>query len=195
MKKLKSKRGFTLIELMATLLILVLLAMGIGVGMDAGTKIYQEATFESDSATLAGILNTNIGDILRYSQDVRLNESSFSDAEGNTLSPEKVGFVFTNLEYGIQDAYFYTPIIPGGQSKGVLQLKNLKNATVMELVNAGAYPDLVISNFVITYVTPGTNPSGGSGRGGYFNVSYDIFSVTNESHTRHVDTVIRLMNS
>ena len=194
MKKLKSNKGFSLMELLVALLILVLIVMAIGVSMDAGVRIYQEAIFEADSASLAGILNTNIGDILRYSQDIRENTSSFSDAEGNTLTAEKVGFVFTSVEYGIQDAYFYTPVAPGGESKGVLQIKNLKNASVMELVNSGAYPDLVTSNFRITYYAPGTTVGGAVGRGGYFEVTYDIFSTKDESLTRSVSTIVRMMN-
>lgn len=194
MKKLKSKLGFTLMELMVALLILVLLVMGIGVGMDAGLQIYREAIFESDSATMADIVNTNLGDILRYSQDIRENTDSFSDTEGNTLSPDQVGFVFTNLEYGIQDAYFYTPVLPGGASMGVLQMKNLKNAKVVELVNTGAYPNLVISNFHITYVAPGAYVEGNPVRGGYFNVSYTIYSELDDSLSREVTCVVRLLN-
>lgn len=195
MKKMRTKAGFTLMELLVALLILVLLVMGIGVGMDAGLHIYREATFEADSATLAGILNTNLGDILRYSQNVRENPDTFRDAEGNTLTKEEVGFVFTNLEYGIQDAYFYTPILDDNSSMGVLQMKNLKNLSVVELVNSGAYPNLVISNFKITYVAPGATVNGAVVRGGYFNITYTIYNENDTSLSRNVEYIVRLMNA
>ena len=71
MKKSRRNSGFSLIELLCALLILVILVIGIGVSMDAGVGIFRDATFEAESATLAGILNTSLGDILRYSVDVR----------------------------------------------------------------------------------------------------------------------------
>lgn len=196
MSKLKNNSGMTLVEMLCVLLILVILIMGMGSTMDAGTRIYQEAIFESDSATLAGILNTSMGDILRYSRDVKINEGTvgnpengFVTSDGTYLLPDQVGFVFSNWEYGILDAYFYTPTAADGTSKGVLQMLNLRNANVVELVNTGAYPDLVISNLVVTYVEEGA-----AIRGGYFEIEYDIFSEKHADFKRHVDTVVRLMN-
>ena len=188
MKKLKNKAGFTLMELLLAMMIMVLLIGGIGVGMDAGTRIYREATFESDSAALAGILNTNIGDILRYSTDVRTNPGTFQDSEGNYLNASQLAFVFTSLEYGVQDGYFYIP------ASGYLQLKNLYNPYAIDLVNIGAYPDLTVSDFRITYAPAGSQMDGSAGRGGYFNISYTIHSNSNTAHTRQVETVVRLIN-
>jgi len=194
MSKLKNKAGLTLIEMMVALLIMVFLVLGMGVGMDSGSRVYQSAIFEADSAALADTLNTSLGDILRYSCEIRKNEGVFENFSGDHIVAEDVGFVFTNYEYGIQDAYFHTPVFADGTSKGVLQLKNLKNAEVVELLNAGAYPELVVSNFKITYVAEGTNSEGAQGRGGYFDVSYTIYRVGDESKSREVSCVIRLMN-
>lgn len=202
MKKLNNNAGFTLIEMLAVVLILVVLTMGIGKTMDAGIQIYRDATFESDSATLAGILNTSLGDILRYSAEIRVNEGTaadptkgFLDSSGSYLMKENVGFVFTNYEYGIRDAYFYTHVFADSSSYGVLQMRNLKNADVVELVNTGAYPDLAVTNFLITYVPEGAiDSSGNSLRGGYFEIEYEIISENNDQLKRKVETVIRLMN-
>ena len=73
-------------------------------------------------------------------------------------------FVFTSLDYGIQDAYFYIPPHISGGTMGPVQMKNLRNPAVVELVNTGAYPDLVVSNFEITY----TAREGTGVEGGYF---------------------------
>lgn len=187
MKKNRKNAGFTLMETICALLILVLLLMGIGVGMDTGSRIYRDATFEADSATLAGILNTSLSDILRYAM-VTETEGMRNLPEG--ITSVEVPYVFTNLEYGVQQAYFYTPVYADGTSKGVLQMKNLKNDKTVDLINTGAYPDLVISNFVISY-TPRKNPGI---EGGYFEVSYDIFSEHDLSKSRHVEMIVRLMN-
>ncbi len=187
MKKLKNNAGFTLIEMLCALLIMVILIMGIGVGMDTGSQIYRDATFESDSATLAGILNTSIGDILRFSSVTKSDEIR-NLPEG--FDPTKVEFVFTSLDYGIQHAYFHTPVYEDGTSMGVLQLKNLKNDKVVELVNTGAYPELVISNFECKF-TPRANPGI---EGGYFTVTYKIYSESDMTKVRNVEMIVRLMN-
>ena len=196
MKK-RAKRGFSLLEMMVALAILIFIVIGIGVGMDAGIDIYKEAIFEADSASMAGIVNSNLGDILRYSTRVTVNKGdNLTDASGSDVRVEDVQFVFTSVDYGIKDAYFYTPVLPDGTTKGVLRLTNLKKDKDMELVNSGAYPDLDIANFKITYYEPGKTSiaNGGSGRGGYFEVTYDVISTKDLSMKRSVSTVIRLMN-
>ena len=194
--KARAKRGFSLLEMMVALAILVFIVLGIGVGMDAGIDIYKEAIFEADSASMAGIVNSNLGDILRYSTRVTVNDgTNLLNASGVKIPKESLGFVFTSADYGIKDAYFYTPE-QGDTTKGVLRLTNLKEDKDMELVNTGAYPDLYIANFRITYYELGTTSvtNGGLGRGGYFEVTYDIFSTKDETMTRSVSTVVRLMN-
>ncbi len=189
MEKKRSNAGFTLIEMMCALLVMVLLVMGMGVGMDAGSRIYRDATFEADSATLAGILNTSLGDILRYSINIR-EQSEFTPDERSEIGDDTVEFLFTSLDYGIQDAFFYTEKHDDTTSSGVLQMRSTRNGNTVDLINSGAYPDLVISNFVIVYSrreAPGIE-------GGYFDITYDIFSKSNTEKVRHVETIVRLMN-
>ena len=195
MKKLKNKGGFTLIEMMCALLILVLLVMGMGVGMEAGGRIYREAVFESESATLAGILNTSLGDILRYSIDVRETTATDKQKYGNDVgiphaSDSSKYYVFTSLDYGIQDAYFCIPPHISGKDMGPVQMKNLRNPKVVELVNTGAYPDLAVSDFSITF-SPRQAPGV---EGGYFEISYIIYRGSDTTKTRTVQSIVRVMN-
>lgn len=195
MKRQRKNGGFTLVEMLCALLILVLLVMGIGVGMDAGSRIYRDAIFESESATLAGILNTSLGDVLRYSISVREVTAEEIQEQGDSVgiplsTDSSKRYVLTNLDYGIQDAYFYTPPHESGVNMGVLQIKNLRNNKTVELINAGAYPDLLISDFEIIYherLRPGIE-------GGFFEVSYVIHSESQPEKTREVETIVRLMN-
>ena len=138
MKKYFNRSGFTLIEVMTALLITVMLVVAMGTSMSAGMRIYKDATFESDSASMAGILNTALGDILRYSEDVKVNQGTasnpqagFIDSDGQYIVREQVAFVFTNMEYGIRDAYFYIPTVSGSENEGILQMKNLKNSNIV----------------------------------------------------------------
>ena len=167
----RAKRGFSLLEMLVALAILVFIVMGIGVGMDAGVKIYKEAIFEADSGSLSGIINTGV-----------------------FVSKQDVEFVFTSMEYGIHDAYFCMPEEQEGTNDGVLQITNLKKEKTLELVNSGAYPDLKIVDFEIHYFEPGKEINDTPIRGGYFEVSYKIVSDKYTDMSRNVSTVIRLMN-
>ena len=187
MKKQRKNAGFSLIEMMCTLLILVLLVMAIGVGMDAGGKIYKDATFEAESATLAGIMNTTLGDILRYSVKVeKLSQQQQAD-----LGVIDQNFLFTSVDYGIESAYFYIPPNEKGGYRGIMQMKSLKDAEVtLDLMNTGAYPDLVISDLSVVYherKNPGVE-------GGYFDISYHIYCESDETKHREVVHIVRLMN-
>lgn len=195
MKKLKNKGGFTLIEMMAALLILVLLVVAMGYVMDSASQVYEASTFESQSGSLSGILNTALGDILRYSYTVTKNDGTMKDSAGNHVAEEDVGFFFTSLDYGIRDGYFYAPWHPDGTYQGVLQIKNLHDSNVVELVNAGSYPNMAVSNFHITYVAPGAIVGGTPVRGGYFDIKYTIFDRYHASRSRDVSCIVRRMNN
>lgn len=191
MKKLTSKGGFTLIEMLATLLILVFLVLGIGTGMDSALRIYDEARFESNSAAMANIVNTSLGDILRYSENLTTpGDEGFLDSS-NTKVPD-VEFVFTNYEYAVRDAYFSLKN-SSNTTDGILRMRNLRDGNVIELVNTGAYPDLKIGNFNITYNAKGSDDNGNP-IGGYFDVTYKVYSTKDESLTRDVSYIVRCMN-
>lgn len=190
MKKLKSKAGLTLMEMMAALLVMVLLVMGMGTGMDAGMRVYRDSQFETDSAALADILNTSMSDLLRYAQDVKKS----------TATPDGIEFVFTNAEFGVLDGYFQ--MSDQENSKGTVQLKNLKDSSALELVNAGAYKNLSITNLHVIYVPegaiemqiPGDENKTPISRGGFFYITYEISSTVDSAKTRTEETVVRQMN-
>jgi len=168
--------------------LMVFLAIGMGVGMSSGTKVYRHATFETDSAMLADTLNSSLGDVLRYCEDLRKNPGVFQDSRGEQLMPHQAPFVFTNLEYGVQDGYLF--LKSDGENGNVIQLRNLKNSNQVELINAGAYANLVVTDFRMTYVTPEEDTGGNTG---YVAVSY-VIRNKNDSLRKEVGTVIRLMN-
>jgi hypothetical protein len=73
---------------------------------------------------------------------------------------------------------------------GPVKLKNMRNDIVVDLVNTGAYPNLVVSNFQIFFsprIAPGIE-------GGYFEISYTISSTTDTTKTKDVQTIVRVMN-
>lgn len=180
----------TLMEMMAALLVMVLLVMGMGTGMDAGMRVYRDSQFETDSAVLADILNTSMSDLLRYAEDVK----------PSTATPEGIEFVFTNAEFGVLDGYFQ---MSEQDATGSVQLKNLRDSSAVDLVNAGAYPDLKIANLHVIYAPenetaitiPGETNATSVSRGGFFYITYDILSKVDTAKSRTVETVVRQMNT
>ena len=174
LKKLKSKAGMTLMEMMVSLLVMVLLVLAMGTGMNAGVRVYNDASFEAHSATLAANINTALTDILRYAQDVKT-------PEGGAPS-----FVFTNLEYGLRDAYFNC-------NDGIVQIAfwaapsptgTSTSITPKALVNSGSYNGLKVTNFTV-------QPPVKDSRGIYFEISYKIESP--DGKTKDAEAVVRLM--
>lgn len=194
MKKLKNNAGFSLIEMLAAVAILVILVVGMESGLNAGTKAYSDSLFESNSGALSGILNTALGDILRYSEDIAVNPGlsgevgapeGFEDAHGSFIPPEKAGFAFTNYEYGVRAAYFEPRVTRDESPRIILALKNLDDTKEKELVNTGAYPNLEVDNFNANY----------DEEKGCFYITYDICDTEVEGRKRSVEYTVRLMNT
>lgn len=136
MKKIKSKRGFTLIEMLVCVVTLLLVGLICTTGMNMATKSYNESMFISNSQKLEYILNLSMGDILRYSHniDVAVDDGKIS---------------FTNEVYGVN----------GGELKldadGYFVLvKNKSELTPREawVVSTMNYVDgMYVEGFTLTY--------------------------------------------
>ena len=188
----RKKSGFTMVEMLASLLILALMAAGMSGGMSAALNVYQDSVFESDSTSMAATVNTALEDLLRYSERMKLAKDQpgehFRTFSGLTLpaddEPGAVNFVFTNLEYALVDAYFFTPTNDQGEPSGVIQLKTLGDDTPRDLVNKGAYPNLEISNLNVKYDTDNQ----------VYLISYKIYSTLDAELTKEGKCTVRLLN-
>lgn len=131
MKILKDRRGYTLIEATAAILVLVLLALGISTGLSAAIKVYNTTLYVSESDTLTDTLNTALADVLRTASD------------GETSGDGKV--TFSNRGYGMLQGrlalwkdrlYLYTA--PSDKAG-------------IPLIPAGSYCGLSLKDFTLTY--------------------------------------------
>lgn len=190
MKKLKSRRGLTLMEALVSIVILVMLIISMGTGINAAIGIYGESRFESNSASLADIINTSLNDILRYAENIK----------PKTLGEDNTTYTFTNIEYGMQDVYFYIPAETiGTEIKGILSLQSASAASFKTpLVNSGVYSDMEIKDFSIKYLDAGDSTKDEDGiittYGGCFYITYTIKSTIDTEMERVVETVVRLAN-
>jgi len=172
----RTKSGFTLIEMLVAIAVIVLLIIGIGAGVNAGLKAYKESIFESNCGTLSEILNTTIGDALRYSEDV---------------SGENSSFTFTNYDYNVKACYFTIKDIDN-RSGGYVYMTNGvtgEKAINVPIVNDGAYADdLMVTSLVIT--------SHKSDNGGYyFDIAYTITSISDSNLSHDYTLRVRQANA
>lgn len=70
MRKLKNKKGFTMIEMLVCVVTLVLLCMIVTTGSNLATMSMNASLFESESQMLKATLDLSIGDLLRHASEV-----------------------------------------------------------------------------------------------------------------------------
>ena len=129
-KKLSTRHGFTLIEMLACVLTLILITLICTTGLNMALKSYNESVFESGSQMLESMISTSVGDVLRYSYDIQ--------GTGGAIT-------FDNSAFGVDDGNFVL------DSEGHLMLA--KNATQQVLlVGTGVYIDsMYIADFTLHY--------------------------------------------
>ena len=66
MKRQRNRRGFTLAETLAALVVVVLLAMSVQIGTMTALRARTVSRFQSESEILAATLNSALGDMLHY---------------------------------------------------------------------------------------------------------------------------------
>jgi len=132
----RSKQGFTLVEMLATTLIILLLSGAIAVGIATSSQVYTDSSFTSESGLLASTLNTALSDLLRYAE---------ADPDGKTAKSNGTP-LFTNPDYGVTNGYL---LIQDG--KFYLRPSSGGSAEPAALVSAGSYADMQVKNLTLTY--------------------------------------------
>lgn len=138
MKKLKSKKGFTLVEMLVCVVTLVLIGLICSGGIKLAMNSLQAITFDSNSRTLEATLDIYISDLLRHATDIKC------DSENVT---------FTNQAYYIKNGILKIDT-QGSKVKdaGYLVCTGSNSAQERMLANKGIYTDnLYITDFSLSY--------------------------------------------
>ena len=138
MKRQRNRRGFTLAETLAALVIVVLLAMSVQMGTMTALRTRTASRFQSESEILAATLNSALGDMLHDATCAKYIATS--------------GLVYINNPgYGIVNGQ----ILDRGGRLYVNATANIsvdsEDATLLTLTGAGAYTDLTVSGFKMLY--------------------------------------------
>ena len=181
-KKLAGKTGMSLMEMMASLLILVLLIVGMNTGMTAGLRVYETSKITTERSMLASSINTKLTDILRYAEVRKVNDKT----------------LYTNLEYGLWDVTFEVPQKNDSRfsanEEGKVQIcfwdktgNNLVKAT--PLINSSSYSNFKVTDFICH--PPGKNPVTNTQ---YCHISYKLLNTGDNSTSDLIEAVVRIMN-
>ena len=85
-KKIASKRGFSLTELLVVLVIMSITSLAIGVGISSAATAYKDVKAATESSILCSTLAAELSDTLRYATNI---------------SPGSGDAVFTHRRYGV----------------------------------------------------------------------------------------------
>ena len=181
--KLRNKSGLTLMEMLVSILILTMLVVGMGTGMNTALEVYKKSNFESKSATLADTVNTAMSDVLHYALDV--------DTTGSN------GPVFTNVDNNLLKVYFCIKE-PDANGAGVLCLRNASDKDVL-LFSRGTYGSLAIKKLKVVFCQneeENVERIGGKGQlstahGSFFYITYEIVDTTDATLVRQVENIVR----
>ena len=138
MKRQRNRRGFTLAETLAALVIVVLLAMSVQMGTMTALRTRTASRFQSESEILAATLNSALGDMLHYATCARY------DGAGGTVYLNNPGYGIVNGQILAKDGRLYVNATTGLSASD-------PNATLLTLTGAGAYTDLTVSGFQMLY--------------------------------------------
>lgn len=132
-----NKKGFTLMETLAAVLVLMLICVGITTGLASATREYRRSLFVTDSQVLENTIRAAATDVLRYATFVKNENNSayFSNAEMNIL-PEG------QIVNGSEEVT--------GTNEGYLYIKRSDSSYTL-LVNKGAYGSLTATGFTLSY--------------------------------------------
>ena len=69
-KKLRSRRGFTLTEMIFTVLLLGIMSLSVAVGVSSSLNVYRESVLLSDAEVLCDTLTEEVMDELRFATNI-----------------------------------------------------------------------------------------------------------------------------
>lgn len=129
MKK-RARRGYTLVELLVSILILLLVSMAVTAGIGAASRVYRTSVFASESELLSDSVELALSDVLRYSKVVDANASPVT---------------FTNINYEVAGGHLFL-------RDGYLQLSRRGDTgNAVDLLTEGTYATMELSAFEMTY--------------------------------------------
>ena len=109
--RLRDRGGFTLVELLAACVVLILLGLILSAGLSAAAKSYHDVTAESEAQLLLSTLADAVMDDLRFARDLELNGNALVSYTSDSYGPGAKLTVADNgqLTAGVAGEYAVLP--------------------------------------------------------------------------------------
>ena len=161
-KKFRENTGLTVIEMMVATLVLMLLALMLGTGLQMALHSYETVVAQAELELLVSTAVDAIADDLRYARDVTHgNEYEYTTADDGTVSPTSItgGFTYTSDSFYGEGAYLAL------NSDHQIRACTSTYTNGMRVLSTGSYGSGGVSykEYWVTYlkVTPTYNASSG----------------------------------
>jgi len=142
--KIKSRKGFSFIELLAALIVITLIGIGTTAILTSLPGLYRRKLFVSESMSVSDTVNIALADILRYSEISSGDEPDilyFSNTAYQIGSSAAGGHFVTNKDNSEIDTIMINR--GGGDDSDI--------STLSQLVSTGTYSHSVIRDFTIAF--------------------------------------------
>ena len=138
-QKIRSSKGFTLVEMLACVVILLLMGVVCSTGINLANNSYQVSLYESNSQMLESTLDSYLGDILRHATSVQ------TETDGDMV------LYFTNESYQMYDGWI--SVSPREEDAGgMFIICRDRDTTPSLLVSGNVYAEtLYVEGFTLHY--------------------------------------------
>lgn len=162
--KLRSNRGFTLVEMISTLAIVVLITMLVAVGVSLATRTYSQSVELSEAKVLHSTLSSVISNELAQTSTIKPDPKTPVDGG------YKLGKFFSR-NYGVEDDLCSFRVISSdGKDYGEIALGS--STTQNRLLSSGAYTNGTGAKVSAVYYEDGAK----SGEPAHFEVTLDVYN-------------------
>ena len=166
--KLRSNRGFTLVEMISTLAIVVLITMLVAVGVSLATRTYSQSVELSEAKVLHSTLSSVISNELAQTSTIKPDPKTPVDGG------YKLGKFFSR-NYGVEDDLCSFRVISSdGKDYGEIALGS--STTQNRLLSSGAYTNGTGAKVSAVYYGAGAK----SGEPAHFEVTLVVYSKDGE---------------
>ena len=143
--------GFTLVETLVTLIVVLIFMGAVTVGINMAFKSYSAILFESNSETVAATLSSELNNILRHATDVQAGGDGAVTGFTNqhTVDLTQDGKTKSYYEYDIHGGTVAVKEIDG--AKVLAYTRYAGDSSPTPLVSSGYLKNISVSAFSLTY--------------------------------------------
>lgn len=122
--RMRDSRGFTLVEMLCAVVILILLGLLINTGLNLAMRSYRDVTAQSEAELLLSTLSDALTDELRYARDVKPQGDGSIQFHSHRYNYEGLDYTEIRVQGGKLYAGDYQMVPDGAYYHGAYEIPN-----------------------------------------------------------------------